>query len=183
MRPATLRPGLAHNIEAVNRGSKLTDDESRAWNSAGDQLDELLGLFDDDAVPSTLLHGDMHPWNLFFSQGKPVVFDWSLFCIGSPLCEIGHFWDVGRAFYKDASGPERPASVRFSDDADNEEQLVREYVKTSYVAAADAHALAHALKPVSLYCRICNHQRFAKTGEDIDVGRWVRMLLDALGSR
>ncbi len=182
MRPATLRPGLARNVEVVARGSKLTEEEARAWASAEGRLDELLGLFAESAIPPTLLHGDMHPWNLFFSRGRPVVFDWSLFCVGNPLCEIGHFWELGRTYYKDMAEPERPASVRFSDDGDNEERLIGEYLEVFQASAVDARALARAMKPVSLYCRICNHQRFAEPGEDLDLGRWVRMLLASLDS-
>ncbi len=42
----------------------------------------------------TIVHGDLHPWNVADIDGRPIVFDWSDSCIGHPFLDLVTY--VGR---------------------------------------------------------------------------------------
>jgi hypothetical protein len=42
----------------------------------------------------TIVHGDLHPWNIADADGHPIVFDWSDSCIGHPFLDLATY--VGR---------------------------------------------------------------------------------------
>ncbi len=42
----------------------------------------------------TIVHGDLHPWNVADVDGRPIVFDWSDSCIGHPFLDLATY--VGR---------------------------------------------------------------------------------------
>jgi hypothetical protein len=39
-------------------------------------------------MPESLVHGDLHPWNVGIVDGQPVVFDWTDGCIAHPYFDI-----------------------------------------------------------------------------------------------
>ena len=43
---------------------------------------------------ATIVHGDLHPWNVADVDGRPIVFDWSDSCIGHPFLDLATY--VGR---------------------------------------------------------------------------------------
>lgn len=42
----------------------------------------------------TIVHGDLHPWNVADADGRSIVFDWSDSCIGHPFLDLATY--VGR---------------------------------------------------------------------------------------
>lgn len=42
----------------------------------------------------TIVHGDLHPWNIADVDGRPIVFDWSDSCVGHPFLDLATY--VGR---------------------------------------------------------------------------------------
>ncbi len=44
--------------------------------------------------PETVVHGDLHPWNVADVDGRSIVFDWSDSCIGHPFLDLATY--VGR---------------------------------------------------------------------------------------
>jgi hypothetical protein len=44
--------------------------------------------------PETIVHGDLHPWNIANVEGRSIVFDWSDSCIGHPFLDLATY--VGR---------------------------------------------------------------------------------------
>ena len=44
--------------------------------------------------PETIVHGDLHPWNVADVDGRSIVFDWSDSCIGHPFLDLVTY--VGR---------------------------------------------------------------------------------------
>jgi phosphotransferase family enzyme len=65
---------------------------------ARDRLVDLLPTFHDiierlqaGPVPETLVHGDLHPWNVQRDDGRLVIFDWSDACWGHPFFDVPTF--------------------------------------------------------------------------------------------
>jgi Ser/Thr protein kinase RdoA (MazF antagonist) len=50
--------------------------------------------------PETIVHGDLHPWNVADVDGRSIVFDWSDSCIGHPFLDVVTY--VGRTADKSA---------------------------------------------------------------------------------
>ncbi len=48
----------------------------------------------------TIVHGDLHPWNIADVDGRSIVFDWSDSCIGHPFLDLATY--VGRT--RDVAG-------------------------------------------------------------------------------
>src|SRR5262245_22435373 len=46
--------------------------------------EELIGRLQAGPVPETLVHGDIHPWNVQRDDSRLVIFDWSDACWGHP---------------------------------------------------------------------------------------------------
>jgi phosphotransferase family enzyme len=44
--------------------------------------------------PETIVHGDLHPWNVADIDGRSIVFDWSDSCVGHPFLDLVTY--VGR---------------------------------------------------------------------------------------
>ncbi|MEU6715502.1 phosphotransferase [Nonomuraea sp. NPDC046802] len=56
---------------------------------AADHLDDLVALESGaDVAGSTLLHGDLYPFNLLLTPDRVVVIDWPHAWIGAPFCDL-----------------------------------------------------------------------------------------------
>jgi Ser/Thr protein kinase RdoA (MazF antagonist) len=45
------------------------------------------------AVPETLVHGDLHPWNVMATDEKVSIFDWSDSCVSYPLFDLPTYFE------------------------------------------------------------------------------------------
>jgi Phosphotransferase enzyme family len=61
---------------------------------------QLVAEIEDIEMPSTLVHGDFHPWNVALVDARPVIFDWSDAALGNPLCDLV-------TWFKEIKEPER----------------------------------------------------------------------------
>jgi Ser/Thr protein kinase RdoA (MazF antagonist) len=65
-----------------------------------------------DALPRSLVHGDMHPGNIVLrSDGLPVIIDWGNVCVGPPMLDVANIiridsteWDIYLDAYRAAGG-------------------------------------------------------------------------------
>ncbi len=54
----------------------------------------IPGIFDEIAscgIPDTFVHGDFHPGNVRWSDGRPVILDWGDVGVGHPLLDLPAF--------------------------------------------------------------------------------------------
>jgi Ser/Thr protein kinase RdoA (MazF antagonist) len=67
---------------------------------------------DSDALPRSLVHGDMHPGNIVLrSDGLPVIIDWGNVCVAPPMLDLANIiridsteWDIYLGAYRAAGG-------------------------------------------------------------------------------
>jgi hypothetical protein len=79
--------------DALDRA--LTDPETAEWvrlepDRIGDLVDGVRGAastIDALGFPETLVHGDFHPSNVAWRDGRPVIFDWSDAAIAHPIVD------------------------------------------------------------------------------------------------
>jgi Ser/Thr protein kinase RdoA (MazF antagonist) len=65
-----------------------------------------------DALPRSLVHGDMHPGNVVLrSDGLPVIIDWGNVCVAPPMLDLANIiridsteWDIYLGAYRAAGG-------------------------------------------------------------------------------
>jgi hypothetical protein len=65
-----------------------------------------------DALPRSLVHGDMHPGNIVLrSDGLPVIIDWGNVCVAPPMLDLANIiridsteWDIYLGAYRAAGG-------------------------------------------------------------------------------
>lgn len=83
---------LAEQVPALVEGLELREpidrDERRAWRTAIPRLMAACARLQDTGVPETLIHGDLHPWNIARTPRGLVVFDWSDSAIGHPFVDL-----------------------------------------------------------------------------------------------
>jgi hypothetical protein len=78
-------PGLAAR-EAL--ASRLTADEQAAWAAAMPACIEACLRLDRLGPAPTLVHGDLHPWNVAGLAATPRVFDWSDAAVTHPFLDL-----------------------------------------------------------------------------------------------
>jgi hypothetical protein len=52
---------------------------------------DVIGRLEAGPVPETLVHGDLHPWNVQRDDGRLVIFDWSDASWGHPFFDVTTF--------------------------------------------------------------------------------------------
>ena len=75
-------------VERLGLGDRVERDQHRAWRAAIPRLSAACARLEGVGVPETLVHGDLHPWNIARTPRGLVVFDWSDSAIGHPLVDL-----------------------------------------------------------------------------------------------
>lgn len=90
--------GLERLMEAVpdmidrnGLGARLAPDVRAAWDVALPRLVDACERLGDLGLPETVIHGDLHPWNIARTDRGLVVFDWSDGAIGHPFIDLPVF--------------------------------------------------------------------------------------------
>jgi aminoglycoside phosphotransferase (APT) family kinase protein len=74
---------LASSVEL----SQLTSDEIARVRGCRDAVHEVLDELDSLGVPTTLVHGDLHPGNIALSGDSLVLYDWSDASVSHPFLD------------------------------------------------------------------------------------------------
>lgn len=82
---AEAMPGFADR-EAL--ASRLTAEERAAWVAAMPACIEACHRLDRLGPAPTLVHGDLHPWNVAGSATTPRIFDWSDAAVTHPFLDL-----------------------------------------------------------------------------------------------
>ena len=77
---------LAIEIEGAFEAAGLADSE-RAVAQLQSRCEEL----GEGPLPETLVHGDLHPWNVMVDGNELRIFDWSDACVSHPLFDLPTF--------------------------------------------------------------------------------------------
>ena len=75
-------------VERLGLGDRVERDQHRAWRAAIPRLSAACARLEGVGVPETLVHGDLHPWNIARTPRGLVVFDWSDSAIGHPFVDL-----------------------------------------------------------------------------------------------
>jgi hypothetical protein len=80
---------LATEIEQIaHRHDLLMPEEGEALRAASQKLRVLCAEAASLGFPSTLVHGDLHPGNVWHTKRGWLLFDWTDACIGHPLVDL-----------------------------------------------------------------------------------------------
>src|SRR4029079_17572362 len=69
-------------------GPFLSAKDAARWRAATPDLVSECRRLDELGPPSTLTHGDLHPWNIVVRSGGHVVFDWTEATITHPFADL-----------------------------------------------------------------------------------------------
>lgn len=146
---------LPSSVEDVAERRRL----ERALPTLGRLLSDVAG----GALPETLVHGDLHPWNVMVAGGRARIFDWSDASISHPLFDLPTYLlhadsDAARAKLLDAY------LAGWSDLASTAE------LRTLYAAAAPLACLHQAISYLGILDNLEEADRWWFSGEP---GRWL----------
>lgn len=83
-----LSPAARGLLEDDDLMGRLTPDERDALAAAVPRLDAAVERLDAIGLPDSLVHGDLHPWNVAVGDDGCVVFDWSDAAISHPFIDL-----------------------------------------------------------------------------------------------
>jgi Ser/Thr protein kinase RdoA (MazF antagonist) len=115
-------------------------DQSRLAR-ARPELERLLRDLVDSGLPHTLVHGDLHPWNVMVNGDGLRLFDWSDACVSYPLFDLPIFLE--RVDDEVARGSMLEAYLACWSDAIPARELERLYTLSRPLAEAH-HAISYA---------------------------------------
>lgn len=82
---------LASHLHEVLNAVQLEDALRVRLDAVVPQLEALAEEVDDGPLPETLVHGDLHPWNVMTDGDDVRIFDWSDACHSHPLFDLAMF--------------------------------------------------------------------------------------------
>jgi hypothetical protein len=82
---AALVPGMA---DRPATRAHLSDADVERWHAAVPTLIAACQRLDAIGPPSTIVHGDLHPWNVVRGPAGPMVFDWTDSAVGQPFVDL-----------------------------------------------------------------------------------------------
>ncbi len=68
--------------------TELTGDDRQAWNDSIGAFVAACGRLDSIGPAPTLVHGDLHPWNVADTPDGPRIFDWTDAAISHPFLDL-----------------------------------------------------------------------------------------------
>jgi hypothetical protein len=90
--PVRSLSALAADIEALSDDvvllSNLSPDDRERWVSSAPAFVDACRRLDRIGPGPTLVHGDLHPWNVAFRPGRTRVFDWSDAAVSHPFVDL-----------------------------------------------------------------------------------------------
>ncbi len=87
--------GLADALPTMHEtpalADQLTPEETATWCAAVPAFVAACERLDVLGPGPTLLHGDLHPWNVAVRPQGPLIFDWTDAAVGHPFCDLGMY--------------------------------------------------------------------------------------------
>ncbi len=80
-----------------SRREAMTPNDQAAWDRAIPDLQRACLRLDELGPPPTLVHGDLHPWNVAMPGGRPTVFDWTDASVSHPFVDLAAYIGRGRS--------------------------------------------------------------------------------------
>ena len=87
-RPETMPAALAELLTCASRLKLFGAEEQAALEGVAPQLSDMCGELARGGIPSTLVHGDLHFWNVRKRGDQIVVFDWTDASISDPFFDL-----------------------------------------------------------------------------------------------
>ena len=82
---------LAGEVAAVAGAVDLDAELRSRFDAAIPAFEVLCETLAEGPLPETLVHGDLHPWNVMRSDDDLRIFDWSDSCVAHPLFDLATF--------------------------------------------------------------------------------------------
>jgi Phosphotransferase enzyme family len=82
---------LADQIGTLAELSWSNDEERARVERAVPELRHRCRRLAELSIPETIVHGDLHPWNVREDRGRTVIFDWSDACLAHPFFDLQTF--------------------------------------------------------------------------------------------
>ena len=79
---------LEHDIATMLDAIELSSEDRRRLDSSRPTFARASAELGAGAVPETLVHGDLHPWNVMAADDGVRIFDWSDSCVSYPLFDL-----------------------------------------------------------------------------------------------
>jgi hypothetical protein len=93
--PARSLPDLAAQVEAMTEDvallQRMTPELRDRWLTAAPALAEACLRLDRLGPGPTLVHGDLHPWNVVLGPGVVRVFDWTDAAVSHPFVDLATY--------------------------------------------------------------------------------------------
>ena len=97
--PVRSLPDLAAQVASLSDDTslmeRLSDDVRERWLSSAPALAQCCQRLDAMGPGPTLVHGDLHPWNVVSGPGGTHVFDWTDAAVSHPYVDLATY--VGRS--------------------------------------------------------------------------------------
>jgi Ser/Thr protein kinase RdoA (MazF antagonist) len=90
-RPLELLADTAASLADEDWIARLPEAERARVQAAAPRLVDACHRLAGLGLPDTLIHGDLHPWNIAVTDGGLVVFDWTDAGIGHPFLDLPVF--------------------------------------------------------------------------------------------
>ena len=93
--PARSLTDLAASVDGADRGAALLErmgpELADRWLAAAPALVESCLRLDAIGPGPTLVHGDLHPWNVVHGEGTTRIFDWSDAALSHPFIDLATY--------------------------------------------------------------------------------------------
>lgn len=157
-------------LDRERLGERLAPEVRSSWMEALPRLVDACRQLDDIGLPSALIHGDLHPWNVALNDDGLRVFDWSDCAVGNSFVDLAVF--IRRAKDVAVRGSLRDAYVEGWATVAPRRRLVR-----AVELAMTVGALYQVETYLALLPSMDPHDHGALRDADV---RWVRRALDGL---
>ena len=82
---------LADDMRTAFESIELPAEARARLERVAPELERLCEELATCAVPETLIHGDLHPWNVMVEGDELRIFDWSDACVAHPMFDLPTF--------------------------------------------------------------------------------------------
>jgi Ser/Thr protein kinase RdoA (MazF antagonist) len=144
---------LERDLATVLDSVEFSSEDRLRLEASGPSFARASAALGAGAVPETLVHGDLHPWNVMLSDEGVRIFDWSDSCVSHP------FFDL-------------PTYLERTDDERARAALLDAYlgVWSDTAPRGELHALAGHAHPLALVHHSISYLRILEAMEPSD--RW-----------
>jgi Phosphotransferase enzyme family len=82
---------LEGQVDSLAELTGLNDEDKPRVERAVPELRRRCRQLAETLIPETIVHGDLHPWNVLEDRGRTVIFDWSDACLAHPFFDLQTF--------------------------------------------------------------------------------------------